>query len=498
MDVVRKHQESETGQHVNTEIPLPPKNERVPQLNKLSPYLIEPEEEIDFFELMEVVWKWKYFILLVMCIGVVSTSVFTYITNKPSYITEVGFSLNFSGIEKHKNPDGSAFEKSQVISPNILSGIPLLRLSETNDPTDWLSIDPILPQDILEALSSKEKKSDALAYFPNKYLLSLTTKDENIIPASVKSEILLSIIMEYKKDFRLKYVDPPLTFSKLSHDFLKTSDYQDTIGIIDLNIDNMIAFLDDKIKEAGSFRSTSTNLSFSNLRNDFILLKRYDLVKAKSITENLSLTKNQEQYIIHLKESIKNIEIEKEKAAGTALIARKLLQTIVSDKTEKTGVIKIPSNLALESSFIESLRKEDSLSYLLKYVLKFDTLASDMEIEQKKLRRKLAYAEQRDKINAKGDTQDQKLVDNMLSKILLMYNEIIEQIRLLNDEFLNLKYSNSIQIFHSPFSFTENSRPMSLKIMGLTVAVSLFLSLFFVFFYEFIKKNRKIEETTKN
>jgi len=69
------------------------------------------DDEINLIDYLRVLWKWKVFIILmaVLCSGLAIG--ITTVKYPAKYVTSCIISLNFPGIEEHKNPDNTMFAK---------------------------------------------------------------------------------------------------------------------------------------------------------------------------------------------------------------------------------------------------------------------------------------------------------------------------------------------------------------------------------------------------
>ncbi len=500
MDVLRKYQENELDPSSKPEATQQLKNETIQQLNRLNHIAPDIDDEIDLFELLKVIWKWKYFLLLSVILGIGSVNLFVMITNQPKYITELAISLNFNGIEKHHNPDGSLFDKNQVIAPHIISKAGIqIGDKETDDIDsmpyyDFISIKAILPIHIQDTLNNESKKNEIFNYFPNRFFISITTDGNGIkISNDDKAEILYSLIDEYKKDFYNRFIDQPLRFGSIADNFLSSADYLEAIQIITIKIDSVMIFLDNKSKETGSFRSTVNKLSFFDIKDELLLLRNTKLTKAQAIINNSYLSKNRDLFIIQLKQNIKDMELKIEKAKGKAIIARRLLKDTSGRKMVDRTTNQSTSNIVLETSFIEKLRAEDSASFLLKYILNSDTEANDLNAEKERAIETLTRFEQ-GKYNSPLDSANIRYVENSLSYIVQKYNKLNQDLIKLYNEFLMTKFENSIKVIQEPHSYVQNSVNLSIRITIITLAASISISLLLVFFIEYINDYKKFKK----
>ncbi|MBU0462456.1 MAG: hypothetical protein KKE12_02375, partial [Proteobacteria bacterium] len=233
------------------------------------------EDEINLIDYLRVLWKWKYFIVLltVLCSGVAIG--ITTVKYPVEYVTKCIISLNFPGIEKHKNPDNTMFDKEQIITPNILTRA--TSFLQKNDKSfseknlrGMIGIESIIPPKGI-----KGKESDT--FYPNQFSLTLTSGKDGIFSTKEKNQILISIVNEYRAAFEKKYGQEPLVVVEFPADFLANSDYIDVVNTFKIKINNFIKFLDSKIEKAGFFRSQKTGESFIDLKSDLELLNNIEI-----------------------------------------------------------------------------------------------------------------------------------------------------------------------------------------------------------------------------
>jgi len=161
------------------------------------------EDEIELIEYLRVIWRRKFFIFffVVLCASV-ATAV-TIVKYPMKAKTECTIQLNFSGIESAKNPDGSQFDRRQIISPMILSRVCAHFQKEERqhellgDIRALVSVEPVILPEIQEAMATAKKEKESYAFFPNQFVLNIATRQEtDIFHKGEKSKILRLIVDE--------------------------------------------------------------------------------------------------------------------------------------------------------------------------------------------------------------------------------------------------------------------------------------------------------------
>jgi len=147
-----------------------------PQQTKPNDHGYYPEDEIELMDYLLVIWKWKVFIILitVLCTGVAIG--ITKVRYPAKYVTSCIISLNFQGIEEHKNPDNTMFAKEQIITPDIISKATSFLIKKDKsfseiDLRGMIGIDSIIPPEIKEEMEKTKKGKESYTFYPNQFKL---------------------------------------------------------------------------------------------------------------------------------------------------------------------------------------------------------------------------------------------------------------------------------------------------------------------------------------
>ncbi len=448
------------------------------------------EDEINLIDYLRVIWKWKVFIALIIILCAGASTGLTLIKYPAQQITECVISLNFPGIEKHKNPDNTLFSKDQIITPAILTrATAFLQKKDKSfseeDIRGMIAIEAAIPIEIQEKMKKAEKKKESYTFYPNHFSLTLALEQDNIFSIKEKNRILLSIVDEYRKDFEKTYGEEPLVAIKFPADFLANSDYLDTISTFKIRVNSFIDFLDSKIAKAGFFRSQKTGSSFIDIKNDLELLNNITISKIETTIKTLKLAKNKEHLINSYKHKIRMIDVEREKKEKEASIARKLLKDMRQlEKYEPSkGAVskKGDTNLVLDTSFIKDLIKEDSSSLLLKTALQAEVMAKNLEVDKKFLEEEIVFLKK-----TETGTENITFVETKLKNIKIEIIALSKRANDLNIEYLGRLINNAIQVARDTETYKARAVSME-KIVLLTSVVALFMAVFIAFFIEYIK-----------
>jgi len=463
------------------------------------------EDERELMDYLRLIWKYKIVIVLmiVLCAGV-SVGV-TMVKYPAKHITECIISLSFPGIEKHKNPDGTLFDKTEIIAPAILSrATAFLREANEDLPIEsirgMVGVKGIIPPEIQEEMKKAEERQESYTFFPNQFSLALTREAKGLFSTEQTHQILLLIIDEYRKEFERKYAEEPLVVLNFPDDFLLDHDYCEIIDIFQIRIDNFIKFLDSKIKKAGFFRSRETGLSFIDIKNDVELVRDIKLYGVKAVIKTSRPTKNRENLISKYRDKIRNIDMQKRKKEEEALVTNKLLKEMREMlRYEPSRAIdsgREEATLVLDSSFIENLIKEDSQSMLLRRALESGIDAKRLEVDKEFLEQEIAILKEKEKEGGERERERQKIayVQETLKIIKDRIKILAKEANALNVEYLKGLVGGAVQIVKAPETYVTRSTSLK-NIVLLAGVVGLFFAIFVSFFIEYIRKQVKKTDT---
>ena len=267
------------------------------------------DEELDLINVFSNMGKKKRLIsyLLVLAILVGSTigvlySGLEHFTKKGSYARAM-ITFQFEGIESGLDPNGAAFDVNLIKSPYVIQSALLERgydESYVERVRENLSIDGVIPKDALERITTIDNmaKKDPkyyeqlldVSYFPSEYVLYLY--DDGTFSSKELPKILDGIIDSYKQYFMDTYANTEVlsvTSNLLSGD---DYDYGESIDLVTTQMDIMLSYARQRMKDAPDFRASSTGLSFEDIVTSLEFVKTVDINRLSSFVQSQSLTKD--------------------------------------------------------------------------------------------------------------------------------------------------------------------------------------------------------------
>ena len=441
----------------------------------------------------KIIMKRKAFVIICIMLTCLLAFMFLILKYPFKHGTKIDISLNYSGIEKHENPDGTLFDVRQIVNSRILS-IASNVIQDTDQETpiedlmEMISIYPVIPPEL-------NKNNVINNYFPNMFSLIFTAEDEKIFTSMNRVGILFAIIDEYREDFNQKYGQIRIEANQIKYEEISKYDYIDIINIYNSVIDKYLDYLNDQIKNAGLYAYKNTRQSFDEIRNDFEVIKNIDLKNTEAIIKNHKITKNSKELVSRYKDRIRKIEIEQQKKEAEALIANNLLKDMRQYSNYTFQGVKNSEkmadrmNLTFDVSNLDNLFKDDRQSILLETALKASVTAKNMKIDKQFLEDKILSLQEKKK---EGNKLYLAKTENSLKKIKDKINILAQRTSGMGEEYLKRITDNAVTVISDPEDFTIGWDKVIKK-----VAFCSFIALLLSVIYVLIEHQRNIIQQNK-
>lgn len=239
-------------------------------MNELQERKYIEDDEIDLMEIIKILIDNKITIIVTTLVFTLIVILGGYLYNKKNsaYNTILGF--NYLGIEKGLNPNGTQFNKNDLVSTNELNYLfdkyseKGLKSKDLKSLRQNIEVKGIVPQYITERIEQALKKGETLSYTPTQYSISL--KDGN---KDIAEELVQDVIAEFNKKYKPQY--------EISEVSLNNSyDYDDYIVILKEHINRLLLETKGEMKE--KFSSKITGVSYIELSRK---IQNYENVNLK-------------------------------------------------------------------------------------------------------------------------------------------------------------------------------------------------------------------------
>ena len=432
-------------------------------MNELQERKYIEDDEIDLMEIIKILIDNKITIIVTTLIFTLIVILGGYLYNKKNsaYNTILGF--NYLGIEKGLNPNGTQFNKNDLVSTNELNYLfdkyneKGLKSKDLKSLRQNIEVKGIVPQYITERIEQALKKGETLSYTPTQYSISL--KDGN---KDIAEELVQDVIAEFNKKYKPQY--------EISEVSLNNSyDYDDYIVILKEHINRLLLETKGEMKE--KFSSKITGVSYIELSRKIQNYENVNLKKYISYIDVYNFSNNALTKKTRLEADIKMLKLEKSKLLGEAEVIKKALD----EYKPTTKQLVLPS---IGEMGIKLDTENEYYSKLLGKYIELNTLAANKDYEIKYKKQEL------EEIKTPSSTEDeviQKIIKNLVTEL----NKITEEINNLNKEYFDVEYGEMVKKIAPVELKTEGKSVFLYAIVGIVLGA--FIGIFIVFIKEFFK-----------
>lgn len=432
-------------------------------MNELQERKYIEDDEIDLMEIIKILIDNKITIIVTTLVFTLIVILGGYLYNKKNsaYNTILGF--NYLGIEKGLNPNGTQFNKNDLVSTNELNYLfdkyseKGLKSKDLKSLRQNIEVKGIVPQYITERIEQALKKGETLSYTPTQYSISL--KDGN---KDIAEELVQDVIAEFNKKYKPQY--------EISEISLNNSyDYDDYIVILKEHINRLLLETKGEMKE--KFSSKITGVSYIELSRKIQNYENVNLKKYISYIDVYNFSNNALTKKTRLEADIKMLKLEKSKLLGEAEVVKKALD----EYKPTTKQLVLPS---IGEMGIKLDTENEYYSKLLGKYIELNTLAANKDYEIKYKKQEL------EEIKTPSSTEDeaiQKIIKNLVTEL----NKITEEINNLNKEYFDVEYGEMVKKIAPVELKTEGKSVFLYAIVGIVLGA--FIGIFIVFIKEFFK-----------
>lgn len=439
-------------------------------------------DEISLRELIETLIKGKFLIAAIVMIAlIISIGSSLYIKNSSETVKQI-VSVNFDGADSGLNPDGTPFDinllRSSVVLNSAMDNFNIEEDVSINDIRKSIDIRPIVPVNITDIIESRRKAGEEYNYYPSDFVVYFKSYGKLGISDDEAKIVLETIVDEYYKYFNETYSERIMLSDAVGSLDYDGYDYSEISSIVHKQIEIIENYLDSRVVESKEFRSINTGLSFGDMRESADIIKEVDLKKFDSIVSVYKLTKNKRNLITNYQYLIEQNELEQAKKKSESSVAIDMM----------TKYDKNSDNLLLPGVSGESIKMSSDKSY-------YDDLAkraTESAVEAENKGHDIQYIrEEIEKLREDGYTEEvknqaTKEADEMLGKITLKIDNLIDLINNTSNEYFEKKMSNSITKVSPAQIYSDVNVKLNLAI---ALVLGLMIGVFVVFFREYWKKS---------
>ncbi len=442
----------------------PPENNPPPVTgHKLAPESGNEDEPIlDFRDFCDRLGKGFNQIIGFGALGLFLAAVI-YIAFNPFRLTTTTSRVvfSFSGYEKGEYPDKSKFQADDIRAPDVIADA--LSRKDLDSSQNFQSeirgavtVEGVIPPNVVKERDRLRAAGQTLpVYLPDEYLLTLSLPRKFALTDRQREQLLGEIVASYRSKFLRTYANVPLGFGN-AFETLKDADFFEYELVLNQEMQNIGAYLEEKIENTKSFRSQTTNMSFGDLLRQTQLFTQIRLNETLGLIRENGLSLDRKSAMVKMDYYLQTLEDQESKAVENEKVVRDLLgQTeehagsyVLGVKSQ--AVQARPETPILDQGLIDSLLANDSYNFLVRQALNAGFEVKRIQAEKSILLERRKIME--DYINDPNKDKKGLISEVQTSLVSLQssYSKLIENIRKTNDDFEKQRFADAVLISMQP------------------------------------------------
>jgi hypothetical protein len=422
----------------------------------------DPYEGIDLREMFARLARGLAPTLGLAALGLAIAAV-VYLMASPSTsaTTSMRVTFAFSGYGRGEYPDHSKFQPDDVRAPDIIAEAlkreGLENVEEfTSNLRAALTIEGAIPPNVIKERDRLRAIGQTpAAYIPDEYLVTLTLPRKFPLSGRQRELLLNEIVSVYQEKFQHTYAEMPLAFGN-AFETLRNPDYFEYELILNEEIQNITAYLNQQLEQAKTYRSPTTNLSFNDLLKQTELFAQIRLNETLGLIYQNGLSRNRTTALMKMDYYLRTLGDQEQKAIEEEKVVDDLLAK--SQERSQNYVLGIKSQAAqqrpeapiLDQGLIDSLLANDAYNFLVHRALDAGLTVKRIQADKAQL------LERRKNMEAflKNTGEDQSAiiaqVQKSLSDLETSYKELISNIRRTHADFAKQQFADAIRVSMQP------------------------------------------------
>lgn len=424
------------------------------------------EDELDLLDLVRTIMKHKYMIIIMAILITCFVVIGGYFYNQSKAITTTIIALNYPGRENGKTPNGSLLTADEIMPINVLNSVyeknkSIIKEKDRREFIDSVQLVGIVPEYIKKRIEKVEEKGEKYTYTPSEF--KIVSKDDKEVVDDIANDVVASFIDRYRPNYTIQPI-------KIEGDY----DYPVIFELISDKIDSLKIIVNDRDKK--NFISNKMGYSFDKIRQNLESVEKLELqdyysyytvhnlsldIKAREVRykSDMQVLKLQREGLISQRDTVKKI-IDEYKLGERNYIIGNVgdLQKKLNQNDEYYGDL-IDQYLSLNKAIVEKEQNIKKLEEISRVAFIYPT------------------EDQKEKLNKK--------LDILVTKV----NKIIDEVNVINNEYVQVTYSNMISIA-APVMETTSGKPLYMY-LAVGIILGLFVGIFLAFVAEFKEDYKK-------
>jgi hypothetical protein len=362
--------------------------------------------------------------------------------------------FSFPGFDRGQYPDHSKFQPDDIRSPSVIAQALANQHLDTSSQfltsiRGALGIEGVVPPEVAREREHLRSLGQApLPYTPDEYAITLSLPTDFPLSKRQRELLINEIVSVYRDNFQRSYADMPRAFGN-SFISLNNADFSDYELILNNEIEDLLKYLHGLEKEAPSYRSPNTGLSFGDLTEQTTLFQQIQLSEPLGLIYLNGVSRDRHATLVKMDYLIDNLTENESAAIEEKKVVDQLLARVESRQNNYTLAAKTGPRTdgpTVDAGVIESLVANDAYNLLVR-----QSLAAGMkvaEIDAKKVK----VTQRRDRMQAfleRSAAGDQPALQAEVAKAIAelekRYRALMATIQNTTSDYQHQKFADAIR-----------------------------------------------------
>jgi len=448
-----------------------------------------PYEGLDLQQVFTRLYRGLASILGFAAIGL-ALGVLVYLVASPftRATTSMRVMFAFDGYGKGEYPDHSKFQPDDVRAPDIVGEALKRQGLETGEDFQGKVRAAITVEGIISPNVIKERDRLRAAgqtpplYIPDEFLVTLTLPRRSPLSGRQRELLLTEIVSLYEEKFQSTYADLPIAFGS-AFESLHKADYFEYELVLNKEIEDISAYLNQQLDQAKTFRSSTTNFSFNDLLRQTELFAQIQLSETLGLIRQNGLSSNRAMAMVKMDYYLQTLEDQEQRAVEEEKVVDDLLAKTQARSQNYVLGIKSeaeqqrPEGPILDQGLIDSLLANDATNFLVRQALDAGLKVKRVQADKAQLLERRKSMELFLKSNSEDQSATIAQVQKSLVELESSYRDLISNIRKTHADFARQHFADAIRISMQPVTGSRY-RPMGIAgIVGGSIGLALGIGL---------------------
>ena len=459
-------------------------------------YVDNTNDSIDVRDLIARIGRGFSQVVGLALVGLVVGGTISLLLNRVQPVaTSTRVVFSFPGFERGEYPDKSKFQPDDLRAPAVVAEAIRRQGLDTSSQVQSkirgaISIEGIVPPNIVKERDRLRASGQIPpVYVPDEYTIELTLPRSGALSDQQRNALLTEIVAVYRENFNRTHANVPLAFGT-AFTTLRDADFPEYQLILDKEIESITAYLEQLISAtgpnaqsmkategAGSFRSSTTNMSFKDLLEQTQLFAQIRLNETLGLIHQNGLSKDRGTAVVKMDYYLRVLENQERRAVEEEKVVTGLLTQ--TQERAQNYVLGVKSQAAqprtespiLDQGLIDSLLANDAYNFLVRRALDAGLRVKQIQAEKARL---VELRENMSSFISKNVGDQAQLLTRVaesMKNLETAYNDLVKSIRDTYTDFSRQQYGNSVRL-------SDRVRtPGMIKPMAVAAAIGGFLGL---------------------